>query len=136
MCERVICLNTKVNTRRATELTGNRKFQEHTHTHFHKKKFPQCLQAFSAAVRLCFVFCPLIHPSLHPFFIRSRCSHPQTVSQGQGQTPNHHYKQPQRESDTPRQRGSRREEGSRGINAIPEISMHMSKGVIKKLSRF
>lgn len=38
MCERVICLNTKVNARRATELTGNRKFQEHTHTHIFTKK--------------------------------------------------------------------------------------------------
>lgn len=108
----------------------------HTHTLFRTRKFPQCLRAFWAAVRSCFVFCPLIHPS--PPILYTLQMLPPTDSQSRTRpTPNHHYKQPQQESDTPRRIGMRRrveEREKRGINAILEISMHMSKGVIKKVS--
>ncbi len=142
VCEFVICFNTKVNApAKSPESQVTPNSHAHTvHTHFHqkeKKKKRIACKHFSAVVRLCFVVCPLIHPS--PPIPDTLQMLPPTDSQSRTKpTPNHHYKQPQRRSDTPRQRGSRRrrrrraeEWGRRGINAIPEISMHMSKGVIK-----
>lgn len=102
------------------------------HTHTKKNSHSACkrFEQRSACV-LSFV-----HSSthLHPFLIHSRCSLPQTVSQGQGpyQTliTNNHSERVIRQ--VRKRAGGGWTKGRKGINMSPEISMHMSKGVISK----